>query len=412
MRSVTSGPFIAAGNTNPQQLSDTDVGPSLVFQGQGLLDPRQVQTIDAAPGSLVYGFYNNETVSLLDFIPQAAAAGNILTIASGQVVPVGGTLGPVAITAQAASAAISPNVPVVPFGQARVSTNVVTAPAVIDFGFLANTTTAAGSNVLTLNAATDNKYFYKGQWLCIPGAGTSTTQPWITQVTAVSGVSITTSVNATTTISGSARVGSLDPSGIAQWPWIKAGCVALLDPTQASARAIRVVSNSVSDTGYAVVLRGYDIYGVPMTESIAVAANTTAYGKKAWKSLVSYSITKSGGGTTAGSITLGTSDVYGLPLRSDFFEYISEYYAGGFIATNGSSNPLWVAADSTNPATQTTGDVRGTIQVGAAGGGSSSATATNGTNRLAVFMSVPAYNAVNANNLNFVTLTGVTQNAS
>jgi hypothetical protein len=413
MRSVESGPVIISGNTNPAQLSDSDVGPSLVFQGQGLIDPRQVQSIDAAPGSLVYGFYNTEMVSLLDFVPVAANASNIATITSGAVVPVGGTLGPIALTAPAASVSVSPNVPVTAFNTAKQSGNVVTAPVTIDFGFLSNVTTAAASAVLTLNAAADNKYFFKGQWLLIPGAGTSTTQPWTGQVLSISGASITLSTLAGQTISGTGRVGTLDPGGVSAWPWVKAGCVALMDPTQSSSRAVQIVSSSASDTSaFSVVLRGYDIYGNPMTESVALNGTTIAYGKKAWKHLVSYSITKSGGGTTSGNITIGTSNVFGLPLRSDFFEYITEYYAAAFISSNGSTNPLWTIADSTNPATTTSGDVRGTIQVGSLGGGTSTATAPNGSNRLAVFMSVPAYNAINANNLNSNTLTGVAQNAS
>src|SRR5271165_4628784 len=116
MRSTLTGPVIVSGNLNPSQLQDADAGPSLVFQGQGLIDPRQVGSIDAAPGSLIYGFYNSEMVSFLDNTPSASAAANIYTITAGQVVPAGGTLAPAAITASAASAAISPNVPVSVFG--------------------------------------------------------------------------------------------------------------------------------------------------------------------------------------------------------------------------------------------------------------------------------------------------------
>jgi len=413
MRSVTSGPVIVSGNTNPQQLSDTDVGPSLVFQGQGLIDPRQVQSIDAAPGSLIYGFYNSEMVSLIDTTPSAPAASNIATIASGAVVPAGGTLGPITFTAPAATAAVSPNVEVVPFGVARNATTGIAVPVTLDFGFIRDATTASGSNVLTLGSAAEAKFFYKGQVLCIPGAGSSSTQPWVGQVTAVGTTTVTLSTNAGTTISGTAAVGTYDMAVGGAWPWIKAGCTALLDPTQTLSRTLQLVSSSASDTSaFSVVIRGYDIYGVPMTESIALNGTTIVYGKKAWKHIVSYSITKSGGGTTAGNITVGTSSVFGLPLRSDFFEYISEYYAGAFVATNGSANPLWIVADTTNPATQTTGDVRGTIQVGSTGPGSSTAAAPNGTNRLAVFMSIPAYNAINSTNLNFTSLLGITQNAS
>jgi hypothetical protein len=415
MRSVITGPVIVSGNTNPQQLSDSDAGPSLVFQGQGLLDPRQVSTIDAAPGSNIYGFYNSEMVSLVD--QQILAGATVFTVAPGYVVAAGGTGPTTAISGVTNSANNATNLPIVPFGQAKIPTNVVTVPVTLDFGFLyapsGNNTvaTTSGSAVITLGNASANKYFTKGQWVAVPGAGSSTSLPWIGQVVSISGVSVTLSTKAGQTIAaGSAGVGTLDPNGVGVWPWAVAGCTALFDPTQAVSKVVSVVSSSASDnTTFNIVLRGYDVYGVPMTESIQLNGTGVVIGNKAWKHLVSYQFTKSGGGTTAGTVTVSTATaasnvIVGLPLRSDFFEYMSIYWN----ATFQTANTGWVVADATSPALSTSNDIRGVVKLGTNG----YTTAPNGVVRFAAFMSVPAYNAINATNLNANTLTGVTQNAS
>lgn len=413
MRAIESGPLIIVGNTNPVQLSDQDVGPSLIFQNVGLLDPRQVQSIDSAPGSFCYGFFDASQVVGLDATPVASAAANIFTVGAGTVVPAGGTGGVVVFTGVSATQAVSPNIPLIPFGVAKSIQNIVTIPATLDFGMLATVTTAAGSPNITVSSTLLLQFFKKGDWIAIPGAGSSlTAAPLIAQIVSIGVVTATTvvlSVAAGTTLTAVGRLGSMDIFGIGAWPYQNAGAVALLDNTQVISRALRFVNNSVSDTGYSITIRGYDIYGVPMTETIPLTANTTTYGKKAWKYVVSYQLSKVGGGTTVGTITVGTSDVFGLPVRSDFFEYLTEFYAGAGVTANGGTSPLWAAADFTNPATAITGDVRGTLQVGAAGGGASTAAAPNGTNRLVVEIGVPLYPATNANNLNWASLLGVPQ---
>jgi hypothetical protein len=414
MRSVITGPSIIAGNTNPQQLTETDAGPSLVAQGMGLLDPRLVDTIDAAPGRYVAGFYNSEMVSLLDCVPSASAAGNLDSQAGGLVIPAGGNTTPRAINAASQSIAVSVGIPIDIFPPGPVDP-VSTVPATLDFGFTTGTGTS-GQSTLTIPAGA-YKFFKKGQAIAIAG-GASATAPLLTQVAS-------TPTGTTLTITGvlganvtSQPIGSVEPDLVGQpnfasttgaWPMIAAGAVALWDPTQLLSRCLRVISSSASDTSaFTVTIRGWDVFGVPMTETIALNGTTAAYGKKGWKYVNTIQFNHSGGGTTTGTITLGTGDVFSFPLRSDFFEYMSIYWN----AALQTANTGWLVADTTNPATPTTGDVRGTVQLGANGGGTGYTTSPNGSIRLAVFMSVPAYNAVNANNLNYQTLLGMAQNAS
>jgi hypothetical protein len=63
---------------------------------------------------------------------------------------------------------------------------------------------------------------------------------------------------------------------------------------------------------------------------------------------------------------VNTTDIYGFPLRSDFFGDVAiNYNATGITANTG-----YVAAVTTSPATTTTGDVRGTYAVQSAADGS------------------------------------------
>lgn len=134
------------------------------------------------------------------------------------------------------------------------------------------------------------------------------------------------------------------------------------------ARAVSL-TGVASGTGGAVTVRGYDIYGQPMAETITMTAGAaTTNGKKAFKFVTS--ITP--GFTDTHTISAGTADIYGLPLKANTY---------GFVSTTFNNLPVtapgFVVADVTTPATATTGDVRGTI------------TATsNGTNRLQVMQGV------------------------
>lgn len=101
-------------------------------------------------------------------------------------------------------------------------------------------------------------------------------------------------------------------------------------------------------TGAAVMtVTGTSYYGLAQTESSA--SGTTFTGKKAFATITS--ITVSANVTAA---TVGTGNALGLPFRIT---------SGGLLASvfdNAADAGTIVVADNTNPATATTGDVRGT----------------------------------------------------
>lgn len=144
--------------------------------------------------------------------------------------------------------------------------------------------------------------------------------------------------------------------------------VSLYDPTKALARNIRITSGGV-DTGITFTVKGYDVYGYPMTETITGASGAVASGKKAFKFVSS--ITQSG--AVASTMSVGTGDVFGFPMRVDTIGYVSMAWNGSLVT----ANTGWLTSDTTAPATATTGDVRGTYAV---------QSASDGTKRLQVFV--------------------------
>lgn len=141
-------------------------------------------------------------------------------------------------------------------------------------------------------------------------------------------------------------------------------------------------------------ISGYDYYGQAMTQaittssSISTAVNTT----KAFYQISSVAVS-AGTGT---ALTVGTTDILGLPVRVIDAGYVVHAGWNNALADNAGT---FVAADTTSPATSTTGDVRGTFLP--------ASTATNGSRRLVMTIAVPAI-AVGPNSTRVGAL-GVTQ---
>jgi len=147
----------------------------------------------------------------------------------------------------------------------------------------------------------------------------------------------------------------------------QSGAVQLFDPTTMIARAVSITG--VADgTGGVFTVRGYDVYGNPQTEQITAAAGAaTTNGKKAFKFIAS--ITP--GFTDAHTYSVGTADIYGLPLRADAYGYVNATFNNVPV-----TNTTFVAGVETAP-TATSGDTRGTITETA-----------DGTKRLQVFQGI------------------------
>ncbi len=118
------------------------------------------------------------------------------------------------------------------------------------------------------------------------------------------------------------------------------------------ARAISVTL-AAGGTARAYTISGYDYYGQAMTEVITSVANATTNGKKAWYQITS--ITGAGGSTQA--ITIGTTQLLGLPVRISDGSYLAHVGWNSAFAID--TGTLAVAVGTA--ATSTTGDVRGTF---------------------------------------------------
>jgi len=163
------------------------------------------------------------------------------------------------------------------------------------------------------------------------------------------------------------------------------------DPTVALARCVSLTS-AANLSGLTFTVRGFDVYGYKMTETITGPNANTVNGQKAWKYIIS--VTPSA--TNAGTVSVGTSDIYGINMRSDKWEYNNFYWNGAFVTVSTG----WVAAVTTT-ATATTGDVRGTYTV--------QGVASNGVRRLALFLSIPVASMLAAVPNNTSALFGVAQ---
>lgn len=157
-------------------------------------------------------------------------------------------------------------------------------------------------------------------------------------------------------------------------------------------RAVSVTTGAGSPTTRNFTVSGYDYYGQAMSEVIASSGtqSTAVNGKKAFYQISG--ITVSGG--TVVAITIGTTDILGIPVRVTDAGYIAR---AGYNNTLAADAGTFVAA-ATATATTTTGDVRGTYVPSAA---------TDGIKRVVMGILLPAI-AVGPNAIRVGAL-GVTQ---
>jgi hypothetical protein len=373
-------------------------GPSMFFQSTTFQDLRVFFQKDRAAGS--YGItpsnFHAPSFYSADTIPTALASNNI---AAAQAVANG-----VAMTLAGSSLGVTPNVPIVPWSTAYNDAPVVTAALALEFGF-AFGTTIAGNTTITVN---NSVQFPTGMPLVIGNAGNAAgTIPLLTIVTGAPTATTITVQNAplasatvpigTGNIWGPSTAGF--PTPVAAAPYVAAGSQALFDPQQALCRGVRITGTSGA-TGGNFLVSGWDVYGQPMTQLVTVAAGaSTGYTKKTFKYIASVVPQFT---DASHNYTVGNSDVFGFGLRSDEWEYTAVFWAG----TPMPSATGWLAGDQTNPATNLTGDVRGTVQVSSTGGGSgiSGGAASNGAltgvvltgNRFVMAQDTPMFNMIRA----------------
>lgn len=399
-------------------------GPSQSYQGYMIADIRvgnPFQKDGTRPGRQP-AFLGVQSPITVDNIPQTFATN---VIAGLQSITASGTLTLVTAPGTLAtpnSQGIAVAIPIDPLG----TVSLVTTSIAIDFGFSTGTTTANS----TVVQVPDSTLFRVNQWICIGNVGNAAgTASLITQVTAISTTNFTTInvLNAPATAMcapiGQANlfgdnflppatqfVPSAVPNNvIGDQP---CGFARYHNPRENLARGVSVSVTAIASTSQTCtfLVTGYDVWYQLMTEQIsfvnATTTATTVYGKKAFKFVQSVANTALG---TTSTVSVGISDVFGLPIRADYWQHTITT-AGNTTITN---NVGFTAAVSTagSPATNTTGDVRGTWQLSGIGGGTpiSNVATSNGSLRLVVIQNVGAWNMANGSVTNTVPFFGNTQ---
>ena len=398
---VVSGPIITAGNmldaiSASAQNTDPVAGPNLSCHGDGFPDVRYYPMPKDAldnPG-VVYAFQDTPEITAVNAIPSTAGtSGGPANVASPQPAISG-----VAMSLTTGdSVGVSRNVPYQNFATKALTTGAV----LLDLGIETPSVTSASKTVTVI----DSSVYRVGQPVIITQAGNAAgTAPLFTYVTALpTATTITIADAALATNSTTCRI----CSGLPGWanttgagpirptfyaPYIAGGAGLFFDATQAIERGVSIVG-TVAATGGTFTIKGADIYGQTQSEVVTlISGASTAKSVKAYK--VINSVTP-GFADSTHTYSVVTQDLFGFPLRNDFWENLDIYFGQTFIT----SSTGWTKGDRTSPATTSTGDPRGTYSL---------QTASQGANRLMIFQTLPFQNLVRASAQNPTFLYGVT----
>jgi hypothetical protein len=157
-------------------------------------------------------------------------------------------------------------------------------------------------------------------------------------------------------------------------------------------RNVTITTGAGTPTTRNVTVSGFDIYGQAMSEVIVTGTvqSTTVSGKKAFYQISTVTIS----GSPVVTVSVGTGDVFGSPIRFTNRGYLSRVGWDNVLAEDAAT----VAVAVTTTATTTTGDVRGTV---------APTSAADGAKRLVVAVLLPALAA--GPNATRVGALGVTQ---
>jgi hypothetical protein len=339
--SAFSGPVISFGQNTVGTITDynPDLGPSLFWGGTGRIDPRFPFNYEPgqASGSFTAGFPTSDcqTISYAPYALGAAAIAAAANVVSGTAMTL--------VSTNSTSTGVSVSASCINFNTGAAVTGLLLLDGFASFtGVIAN-------SVLTVSALTGTITV----GMTISGTGVNAGATIANQLTGPPGGAGTYTVAGDDTASSTTITGQMTGgyAALAQ-PFGQTPSIYLWNPQAMVSRAVSILG-STSSTGGNFLVSGYDIYGVPMSEVIAGPAGaTTTNGKKAFKYIASVVPQF----TDAHNYSVGTTDIYGFPLRADFFSDVAiNYNATGITASTG-----FVAAVTTSPATTTTGDVRGT----------------------------------------------------
>ena len=377
-----SGPVIVYGQ-NPTQPADynPDIGgSSLFFAGTGILDPRIPFTFfpGESQSSLDYGWLGADNITTLSAVPYTAAAAAIVASAN----PTSATLALVTTASSTTGVYYSTNF---------IRSDTAAIDTVLALDAYASVTGSFANGVLTVTTSTSQMPI--GPGMVVVGTtgtvsqGSATGSQIVSQLT-TTGTYSTVSQGTTgtyqttsnlTATSGTVTLAYQNVQQCAVPNNAQTPSMANWSPQALLGRAVSVTAASGATYTTATV-NGYDIYGYPMSEAITITAGSAVNGKKAFKYIKSV-VLSGGTADTTHAYSVGTADVFGLPLRSDTFGDIIVNSASSLVAsTLITAATNYLPADRTTPSA-TTADVRGTF----------AATSSSGANKLIIRQSPQAY---------------------
>jgi hypothetical protein len=146
---------------------------------------------------------------------------------------------------------------------------------------------------------------------------------------------------------------TLDADGICAAQGITGASNALINGALASGGTATLDVPRALQTTQTVTIYGTDFYGQAQTEARSLNGTSVVNLTKAFKTVTRVAVSA----TTAGNITVGTRDAFGLPVRTTNVAYVVSVKWNSTLAQDAGT---FAAADVTSPATSTTNDVRGT----------------------------------------------------
>lgn len=138
-------------------------------------------------------------------------------------------------------------------------------------------------------------------------------------------------------------------------------------------RSVTITAAGANTATYRVT--GYDVYGALMTQTLAAPSTSTVSTNKAFKTITGVTNINATAGTNG--LTVGYGDRLGIPVRVTSVVYVQSVKWDAALAQDAGT---FAAADTTDPATAVTLDVRGTYIP---------SSATNGARRLVMSIAVP-----------------------
>ena len=144
------------------------------------------------------------------------------------------------------------------------------------------------------------------------------------------------------------------------------------------ARNVSIVTSNVANTTQTVTVTGTDYYGQTQTALLTCNGTTTVSGTKTFKTITQVAVSAA----LTGNLSVGSGDTFGLPYRVTDAGYLLRTGWNNAVADNAGT---FTAADTTSPATNATGDVRGTFLP--------ASTAANGSRRLVIAIGLTAIQA-------------------